>query len=226
MVRRRRTVKRRRPAPRRRMAMRPMVREEMKTLDKLLQSISCSADGTEAQTQLLLNNLPPGTDGNSRVGKKVLMKALQLRGRITPGSTAVDNKVTILLVYVRSNNKAATPTVWADMLTSQSPDALSNRDNATKFKILRRWDYALHGNTNAVGNVQDSSSYVFEQYVVFKKPLIAQWIAQSAAGAIGDFEKGSLHLCCLSLGAEAGTTKATLVVSTRLYFCECDGYMF
>lgn len=225
MPRRRRTVKRRRSV-RRKAPMRSMVREEMKTNDLGNTALEFSTDGSVANTQVLVNAIPQGTSSIQRVGKKVLMKALQIRGFINAGTTTIMEKVSVLLVYVRSNNQSTTPTVWADILTTQDNRSLTNRDNASKFKILRRWDYMVLGNSGTAGQQTSSSGFPFEEYVVFKKPLVSQWTNASTTGEISHFEKGSLHLCCVGNGVTAGTTKPNFYFRTRLYFCECEGYMF
>lgn len=207
--------------------MRPMVREEMKTFDiGTSTTLVCSSDGTTAQTQQLLNTIPTGTSSITRIGKKVLMKALQIRGILEAGSTGVSERCAILLVYVRSNNQAATPTVWADILNAQSPISMTNRDNASKYKILRRWDYQVIGNATTAGQQSDKTAYAFDEYVVFKKPLISTWTSASVAGTIAEFEKGSLHICCVGNATTAGTLRPAFSFRSRLYYCECDGYMF
>jgi len=227
MPRRRRTVKRRRSV-RRKAPMRPMVREEMKTNDITSDTtLNCSTDGTVAATQAVLNLIDTGTSSTTRVGKKIVMKALQIRGKLAASTATLQSKVAILLIYVRSNNKDAAPTTWTNILTSQHSNALTNRDNASRYKILRRWDYSVIGNIATAGQSTEKSMVSFDEYVVFKKPLVASWQASAGAGtAIGDFEKGSLHLCAVGDFSDAGTSRPTLVFRSRLYFCECDGYMF
>lgn len=226
MPRRRRATKRRRSS-RRRPAMRPMVREEMKTLDLnpgAATTLDFSTDGTNSQTTALLNAVAQGTSSITRIGKKILMKALQIRGHIYQGTDTGFTKVSLLLVYIRSNNQAASMPSWSEMLTFRGTSGLTNRDNASKYKVLRRWDFALAGVT---ATPQPSSLFNFEEYVVFKKPLITQFKdATSTPPAIAEYEKGSLHLMAVGNIAQASATRVRMEVSTRLYFCECDGYMF
>lgn len=205
--------------------MRPVVREEMKTNDKLTGTMEFSVDGLVATNMMLLNEIPQGTTAITRIGKRVIMKALQIRGYIIPGATTIQDKCSVLLVYVRSNNQASTLPPWDTILDTQHSNSLTCRDNATKFKILRRWDYAIGGN-GTVGQ-QVTPIVNFDEYIVFKKPLVAQWITVSAAGSIAQFEKGSLLLCTVgAIGVTANTTKCLGTFRSRLYFSESDGYMF
>lgn len=221
----RRRTSRKRPRSFRRQSMRPVVREEMKTVDTLTGTIEFSVDGAVATNMVLLNTIPQGSTAITRIGKRVIMKALQIRGYLIPGATTVQDKCSILLVYVRSNNLAATLPPWDTILDTQHSNSLTCRDNATKFKILRRWDYAMGGNNTVAQQV--TPLITFDEYIVFKKPLVAQWKTVAAEGTIAQFEKGSLLLCTVgAVGVTANTTKCIGTFRTRLYFTESDGYMF
>lgn len=239
MPRRRQTGRKRKRVSRPRRAMRPVVREEMKTLDVALTAATAmqfSADGitddgavppTTPTTMILLNTIPTGTSATTRIGKRVVMKALQIRGHLLPNTASIYDVVSIILVYVRSNNQLTTLPAWNDIFTSQHPKSLTNRDNASKFKILRRWNYTMTGNSSAATSVTDLSTRFFDEYIVFKKPLVAQWTSASTFGRIGEFEKGSLLLLTNGTQLTASTTLYNkFYFQSRLYFTEADGYMF
>lgn len=230
MPRRRRAPKRRRVRARRtRYVARPMVREEMKTLDYnpgVQSTLPLANDNTAPVGMLCLNIVPQGTTAITRLGKKILMKALQIRGCIQPPVTSTLNwdKVSLLLVYVRSNNQDAAVPPYTTLLTRQSTFGLTNRDNASKFKILRRWDYVVAG-TRATPT--DILQIPFDEYIVFKKPLVTQWTQGNSTGVYSAMEKGGLLL--IGMGDNIATASNgfwNFIFESRLYFGEDGGYMF
>ena len=192
------------------------IKSEIKTVDSAVNS-SFSVDGTVAQTITLLNTIPQDASPTGRIGKKVNMTGVAIRAKVASNTTLACQKCTLLLVYVRNNNQAATLPAWTEMLVTQSPNALTNRDNASKFKILRRWDYKVIGDIDATPPTSESVQIV-EEFVKFKKPLEACWTSAGTAGTIGQFEKGSLLLCCVGEYGQGTGTWASMVGNTRVYF--------
>lgn len=191
------------------------IKSEIKTVDAAC-ATSFSSDGTVAQTMQLLNTIAQDASPTGRIGKKVLLKSLAIRGTISVANTLNCGKVAMLLVYVRNNNQAATLPAWTEIMVAQNANALTNRDNASKFKILRRWDFKTIGDSDATPPTSESIQIV-EEFVKFKKPLEACWTAAGTAGTIGQFEKGSLLLMtCGAVGQGSGP--ATFVGNTRCYF--------
>ena len=190
---------------------------ETKTVDTTLGALNYDSNSAVANCMVLLNTIPTGTSAITRVGKAVNMIGIQLRFQILAASATITQHCATLLIYVRNNNQAASLPAVADILVSQSANSLTNRDNSSKFKILRRWDDVITGNstTPATGN----ECIVHDEYVKLNY-LPAQWTAASTAGTIGEFEKGSLLLLTVGTGANGATTTPTLASSscTRAYF--------
>lgn len=219
--RRRRVRRQRRP-----MVVMPRVRDEMKTHDKAI-SFSIANDATTAQAMAVLNEVARNTSAITRIGKKIVMKALQIRGYLQANTATLLDKVAILLVYVRSNNNDSLLPPFDSVLESQSAIALSKRDNASKFKILRRWDYTIAGNNTGTGNQTDKSNFVFEEYITFKKPLITQWSTDSENGNYATMERGGLLLMGVGYANNmASLIYPTFAANSRLYFHETDGYAY
>lgn len=193
------------------------IKTEVKTVDTAV-TLHYSVDGTVAQTMQLLNTIAQDASPTGRVGKKVMMTGVALRGSIFCGTALNVEKATTLLVYVRNNNQAATLPAWAEILVSQSNNALTNRDNASKFKILRRWDHALIGDSDSA-TTTSATLIPFEEFIKFKKPLEACWTTAGTAGTIGQFEKGSLILCTVGSLTEGGT-HVSFSGNSRVYFTD------
>lgn len=210
------------------------IREEMKTAeyDGSTNTLTFANDDVITNVAIAhLNVIACGVTSQTRIGKRVIMKALQIRGAIVPDTASTPQKVSLILVYVRSVNAVAGGTTTAlphvtEILTTRSPNALTNRDYASKFKILRRWDYYLSG-VSGTSAATGNEGRVFEEYIVFKKPLLAQWQAgPNTTGIYSEMEKGALLLISLGNVATAATTNYKFNFQSRLYFTETDGYAY
>lgn len=193
------------------------LKTEVKTVDSTI-AMSFSNDGTVAQTMTLVNTIAQDASPTTRIGKKVMMTAIAIRGNAIVNTVLANARATLLLVYVRNNNQASTLPAWTEILVTQGSTALTNRDNASKFKILRRWDYKLIGDQDSTTPTTDNLQLV-EEFVKFKKPLEACWTTAGTAGTIGQFEKGSLLL--ISVGSIAQAAPAPVFNgNTRVYFTD------
>jgi len=189
---------------------------ETKTFDAAC-SMTYSNNGTVAQTMQLLNTIPQDASPTGRIGKKCLITGVAIRGMSTNNTVLAIDKVTLLLVYVRNNNQAATLPAWAEILAAQTSNALTNRDNASKFKILRRWDYKILGDLDSTTPTCDTLQ-ITEEFVKFKKPLECMWTNAGTAGTIGQFEKGSLILMTVGNQTQASGGAPIFIGNTRVYF--------
>jgi len=222
-----RTMRRRRVRRRRAPSYtQPRIRDEMKTHDTNILNSALNSANVITNTHML-NIIPQGNSAISRIGKRVVLKAIQMRGRVrVQSATNINDKVCVLLVYVRSVNSVvsagtAVP-IPSDVLTAGNSQSLTNRNYASKFKILRRWDYIMSGST---ATPTEQSNYNFEEYVVFKKPLVTQWQSGGAIGGYDECEKGALLLMTIGDTA-AGATNPNFTANCRLYFNESDGYVY
>lgn len=190
-------------------ANRQVINKETGYVDTGVGAFNNSTTGTIS----LVATIPQGTTVNTRVGKKILYKSLQIRGRINSGSTSTLCDAANLLVY----DKRPTGVLPAitDILDSVSDSSFNNDANSGRFVILRRWDYTLSGNTATptTGNeVKDISEYVD------LKGLPAVFKA-AGTGAIADYEEGPLYFISVG-GQAAGTTAAGTTVNMRIRFVD------
>jgi hypothetical protein len=172
-------------------------------------SYNCDSTGSIA----LINTVGQGSSTNQRVGKRIMLKSLQGRGRVSNNSTAAYNDVAILIVY----DKRPTGTLpnITDILDTVSPSSFNNDDNSGRFQILKRWDLSLIG--SAANNYTPISQYDISFFLDLKgKP---QEFGSAGTGAIGDIEVGALYIVTLGATA-AGTTAATYTSGFRTRFID------
>lgn len=178
-------------------------------------AVSSPMDTTGLVT--LLNTVAQGTSVNQRVGKKILMKGLQIRGFASNGSTATLNDVAFMIVYDKRPT-GALPAV-TDILVTANANSLNNDANSGRFAIIKRWDNFMLGNlslTGAVANaLVENTAIGTDCYVDLGKREVVYKAA--ATGAIADIEQGALYLVTVGSTA-AGTAAAALNFNGRVRF--------
>ena len=175
-------------------------------LDQAAAAYACDTTGTLT----LLTVIPQGVSVNQRVGKKIALTSVQLRGNLIAGTTGTTSDVAVLIVYDRRPSAA---TAITDILKTISSNALNNDDNTGRFKILRRWDMSTTGNatTPATGNeIKEFSQY-------FKVPALPVIYKALGTGAIADHEEGALYMVTVG-NTVAGTTSSSLQTTIRVRF--------
>lgn len=175
-----------------------------------LASASYALDTTGSIT--LIATIAQGTSVNQRIGKKAMLKSIQCRGFMFQGTTATVNDVAYLIVYDR--RPTGSLPVITDVLVSANSQSMNNDTNSGRFKILKRVDVQMAGNstTPATGQEIHSEDWFLKvnRRIIFKA---------AGTGAIGDIEEGALYLITVGQNV-AGTAAATLSVSLRTRFVD------
>nr|WAE43234.1 MAG: capsid protein [Cressdnaviricota sp.] len=161
-----------------------------------------------------LNQVPLGNSSITRVGRRMSINAVAIRGHIVAGTAGILSKATVLLIWDRNVNSSNALPPWTSVLTAQNPDQLTNKDNAPRFKILRRWDFILSG-ANGAASTNDSSIYNVEEFVKLKNK-VTLWTAGDSTGLYPNMVEGGLLLYTCS--DKAGTSSPVGVFSTRIYY--------
>nr|QXP07665.1 MAG: putative capsid protein [Arizlama virus] len=176
-----------------------------------LASSSYAMDTTGAVA--LIATIAQGASVNQRVGKKVMLKSLQIRGFAGNGTTASSNDCAMLIVYDKQPG-ASLPAV-TDILDTANARSFNNDSNSGRFTILKRWDFVLNGvaaTTLGYGPQKSCDAYLNLRGLpsVFKA---------AGTGAIGDIQEGALYLVTVGSTA-AGTAAAALGAAFRTRFVD------
>lgn len=179
-------------------------------------SLALNFDNSSAVASCLvsLNIVPQSNTVTSRIGKKIAMKALQIKGAIYAGVASGD-KVSMMLVYDREPNKAATVPPVTDILVSHASTSLTNRDNAARYKILKRWNYGVAGSIQTA-SAPENSIICVDEYIKLGG-LETLWSAADTTGVVANMVRGDLLLLTVGDGANGASTP-TLVATARLDF--------
>lgn len=164
-----------------------------------------------------LNQVPLGNSSITRVGRRFANTAISLRGKVYAGSTGTQAMACLILVWDRNPNNGAAIPAFSAVLSSQEAKSLTNKDNAPRFKILRRWCWEVVGNLTA-GQLTDKGAYYFDEFVKMKNK-VTLLTAADTTGLLPDMTEGSLLLYAVG-DVAPGTTAPSLDIQTRLYFSD------
>nr|QXP07743.1 MAG: putative capsid protein [Arizlama virus] len=162
----------------------------------------------------LINGVAEGSDFNERVGRRLTMGSIQIRGMITPvDNTVIDQVVRYMIVYDKQSNGAA-PTI-VDILTDNTPYGFKNLNNRARFIILKDEMFTLGArDTTATSSFSSAVPHAIEYYRRFRLGVEFK----GATAAIGDIATGALFL--VTSGSGAAATGANMIVSCRIMFTD------
>jgi len=160
-----------------------------------------------------LNPIAVGTSVNTRQGKAVRMKSVQIRAVVSAGTTTTVATAVHVLVLDRKPSGALPNIntifdVAADFTKSMLADT-----GSTRYKILKRWNHVITGNstTPATGGER----HFIDDYVLL--PYDAVWTVASTTGVIADMVENALYLVRFS-DVAAGTAAPVGGYRTRVRF--------
>jgi len=187
-------------------------------------AIGHAADTNNARYIRPLNLVAQGQDYNSRVGRKILIKSVYVRGTIFPqnaGGLAEPNTVArCLLIWDLQPNNGPIPNL-SDIFQQYAAgptnifnsSSLMNLNYRERFVVLWDKEYTLGQVTAAIANGE--SCRVVKKY---KKVGLSVTYSGVAALTIGEIATGALHLVVLG-DATAGTA-AQLTGVARIRFTD------
>jgi hypothetical protein len=169
----------------------------------------------------LLNTVAQGASVNQRIGKKFMMKSIQMRGKAVAGTAGTINTAVCYLIYDKRPT-GALPAI-TDILVTATAASFNNDTNSGRFRTIRRWDKMILGGqtlaTNPiVGGTENggASALNLDEYVKLNLPVVNK---AAGTGAIGDIEEGALYF--VTVGDQpAGTAASSTQVGFRLRFTE------
>ncbi len=166
----------------------------------------------------LLATVAQGTTINERVGKKAVWKSLQCRGSISNDTAALVTDVAFLVVYDRRPT-GSLPAI-TDVLETARSNSFNNTQNEGRFRILKRVDHTLVGNSATAGQSTAMTAVNADFFLDLKSAKIVYKAA--GTGAIGDIEEGALYFITVG-DIVAGTADANMTVAFRTRFVDIQG---
>lgn len=199
---------------------------ELKVIDVDLGAIRCHTTGVLT----LLNPLSLGTDFTNRLGRKIILKSIALRGYWGPyaafggGSTAnaaLAQQLRMMLIY-DSDTNGAMPTI-ADVIGSQmaiGTNSFNNLNNRTRFRVLwDNWDVFSAVNSSGAAPSTFSGDPMIAKYNVYLDVQIPVIFNANNNGTITDINQGGIYL--LTIGSNpSGVLDGTSFSRSRIRFID------
>lgn len=150
---------------------------------------------------------------NGREGKAFRDVSILLRGYAANGPTAIKNDCAVLLVWDKQPNKALA--AITDVLDTTSSYSMNKRENASRFVVIRRWDWGMTGKGD--GSTVGGYYRNFDHYVKLPPDCVATCTVADNTGVIGNRVSGALLLVTVGSNA-AGDTAAAISLGARINF--------
>lgn len=171
---------------------------EQKSFDQGILTFSFGSTGDF--TQLLFP--ASGGDINQRVGRKLTIKSIYIKGRVSPEAastlpTAADIPASHarMIIFVDYQPNGAVP-VLTDLINVQSPSAQLNLGNRERFKVLCEKNY-IFDPFQRVASYQNSGGRACHLVKKYCKLNIDQ-IWSGPTGAITDLKTGAIYMFWIS----------------------------
>lgn len=162
-----------------------------------------------------LDIVPTGTTVNSRDGRKFKNNSFQIRGIAAADTATTVTSGAMYLVWDRQPNKALASIT--DVLDSASSVSFAKRENAQRFKIIKKWRWVFAGNSSTPATA--GTIFDIDDYVKLPEECVAECTTADTTGAIGNRVTGALLL--ITVGSKAaGTDDANVTITTRVNFVD------
>lgn len=168
--------------------------DELKTID--------STTTTNINTAGLVNTISgvaAGTDYNTRIGRKIMMRSLLLRFALSPISTTsapIGDTVRVIVFYDTQTN-GVLPTI-AQLLQNGQVDDPLNLDNRDRFRVIMDKYIAMPAVTYTAGALT-AGSPTPKTFTKFRKFRLES-IFSGTSGAVGSIATGGIFIAYLSSG--------------------------
>lgn len=177
---------------------------EIKAIDIPVASYNFRAPAT-ASSVILLNGVQTGAAFFNRVGSRVEMKNLHIRGVVTSAVTTVDTIGRLLILYDRQPT-GALPVIADILLSRDQTGAVTtsgvseiNLDNRDRFIVVRDIQWFLPAVTNTAGVLTNGPQYSDDMphtsinEFIKLKGLGTHYKSSSNPTTIGDIATGALY---------------------------------
>lgn len=184
---------------------------ELKAVDTAPGNYACSSTPNIS----LINGVATGTDYTERIGRKIMLKSLFIRGYMLPADNTSGPSLSRLLVVYDSQTNGTAPTI-TDILKTSDVRAQLNLDNRDRFKIIFDKQYVVAVVDNTATQAIASGPTVHN--VKLYKRLNHEVQFSGTTAAVGSIATGSVYLVLLNDNvASLGTIFA---LSTRIRFTD------
>lgn len=176
----------------------------------------------------LLANPTLGSDFNNRIGRKVNLKSVYVRGYLfsDQGNTMTTSTPTTcqqcrMIIFADMQPNGAAP-AFTDLLVSAHPASHLNMNNRDRFKVYCDKEFALDPivyTTTATAAVATASRQIYN-VKKYKKLNLEMIFNATNGGTIADITSGALYMAWIGSNAASAQSDATAQLSTRVRYVD------
>lgn len=184
---------------------------ERKVIDLAEATYACDTTGSVT----LLDGVATGTDYTDRIGRKIMLKSVQVRGVIGPqDQTVVDHLARVMVVYDKQPTGAAP--ALATILNAATATSFMNLSSRDRFVVIfdQIVPVAVVSNVATQSLAGSPTTHLVNQY----KSLNHEVIFGTTGGTIAGIQSGALWL--VTCGSQAATGGSNAVLSCRVRFLD------
>lgn len=187
----------------------PASSTELKNIDvSLTTGSNIFVPASTAGVVTLLNGVAQGTTATTRLGRRITMRSLFIKGDVSMAPTTTGAApLRILIVYDMQTN--ATAPVATDVLTLDQINSPMNLSNSRRFKTLCDIEIPCLG-------AQGPQAVQWSRYIKLNH---AVEFNTGSAGTVGDIQTGSVYMLTYQNGGLLVANPTTLVY-TRIRFSD------
>jgi len=157
----------------------------------------------------LLNGVAQGTAATQRLGRRIVMKSLLLKGTVTLAATSTGSSPLRFLVVYDTQTNATAPAA-TDVLLADNNISPMNLSNSRRFKTLCDINIPCIG----TGGPQSVS---FDRYIKMNLPVEFN---TGSAGTVGDIQTGSVYMLSSQANSILTAAPSESSVYSRIRFSD------
>ena len=168
-----------------------------------------------------------GADYNARVGRKIVLKSLYIRGRVylewdtTLAVVSCLGQQARMIIVVDNQPNGAAPAI-TDILNTAEPSSQLNLNNRDRFRILCDKEYffdpvALSTTANQSVAAMNRTGYNIKVYKRLNQEMIFNSVN---GGTVADIASGALYMVWLGSIAAGTNVDTNAFVSTRVRYAD------
>jgi len=182
---------------------------------KYINATTSAADMTSTPVLTLLNGCAPGSDATNRIGRRILVKSVQLSGYSHSSSSTIIAQARWAIVVDRQPNGAAF--TFTDCWDSAVADTLRNPNNLQRFQIIHDSGVIPHVGCTTIATCAPTN-FACHPFHLYKKLNIPVQFNSGTAGTIADIQTNAIYL--VTWGTQASTGGVDFTSKIRIRFAE------
>lgn len=188
------------------------------TSNKFIDLAAANYEASTTGSVTLIYTIPQGTNQSERIGKKIKIKNIQIRGQLVVGSAQVNAAIAVGYLIFDKQPTGSLPAI-TDIFDSIGIASHLNDDNTDRFVVLKKHRYATFGDSNTPTTASSLAIYDVDDFIKMNHTVNYKSLG---TGAIADFSYGAVYWVVFGEEA-AGTTAPRFTVSFRTRYEDIQG---